>query len=133
MMTLYTSGTGGGSGNAANYYVWQERDPLTVSSYSAQVAMLYLTPIYIWDKAMGYKLFKTKDPMPPHAAYKIAIPTRLHLNAQESQVKRKSSVLLKNYQRRENSSQMRLCPQYLAHRKMKGQMRRRSKKLWSPF
>ena len=30
--------------------------------------MLYLTPIYIWDKAMGYKLVKTKGPMPPHVA-----------------------------------------------------------------
>ena len=67
-MTQYMEGTGGGPGDAANYSIWQERDPVTLSAYPNQVAKLYLTPIYMWDKDSSYSLVKVKGPMPNHAA-----------------------------------------------------------------
>ena len=67
-MTKYTMGTGGGSGDDANYCIWKDRDSTAVSSYSDQLSKLYLTPIYMMDKAAGFKMVKTKGPIPPNAA-----------------------------------------------------------------
>ena len=67
-MASYTKGTGGGSGDDVDYCIWQERDSTCVASYPDQLSKLYLTPIYMMDKAAGYRMIKPKGSLPPDAA-----------------------------------------------------------------
>ena len=62
IMHKYTEGTRGGSGDPTDYCLWDLRDGATVTSYTRQVAKLYITPIYMWDKASGFLLVKSKEP-----------------------------------------------------------------------
>ena len=68
IMHKYTEGTRGGSGDPTDYCLSDLRDGTSVTSYTRQVAKLYITPIYMWDKASGFLLVKSKDPLPSHAA-----------------------------------------------------------------
>ena len=61
-------GRGGGSGDDANYCIWQDRESTAVSSCPDQLSKLYLIPIYMMDKAAGYKMVKPKGKIPPNAA-----------------------------------------------------------------
>ena len=67
-MSRWTQNTGGGDGNAVAVVVWEERDAIDTATYHDQAAMLYLAPIYMWDKDLGYMLVKPKSPIPPGAA-----------------------------------------------------------------
>ena len=74
-MKTWTMGTGDGSGDPVVYGVWKDRDTLDICTYSDQLSMLYLTPIYIWDKEIGYKLVKPKEKMPPGATIQDTVPS----------------------------------------------------------
>ena len=68
IMHKYCEGTGGGSGDGADYCLWDLRDGTTVTSYNEQLGKPYITPIFMWDKAAGFPMVKAKDPLPSHAA-----------------------------------------------------------------
>ena len=68
-MFLYQKGTGGGSGDGADFCLWDKRDGTATSSYlGGQLSKLYMTPIYMWEKSANYPLVKSKEPIPSHAA-----------------------------------------------------------------
>ena len=68
-------GTGGGPGADENFCVWQERDLTLLVKYTPQYANLYVTVIYIWDKAKSFLLTKPKGPLPPGAAIRDGVAT----------------------------------------------------------
>lgn len=63
-MDKWTQGTGGGPGAESNYVSWQTRDPTNVSTYTEQDCQLYLTVVYMIDKAKGFLLVQPKDQLP---------------------------------------------------------------------
>ncbi len=64
MMKSYTMGTGGGPGAPENFADWKERDESYILRYTdQQVAMLYLTIVFMWDKLHDFPLKPAVGPM----------------------------------------------------------------------
>jgi hypothetical protein len=69
MMDKYTQGTGGGSGDDAQFTTWMERDDTCVVKYlEGQYSLLYLSVVKMWDRMFGHVFADVKDPLPDEAA-----------------------------------------------------------------
>ena len=69
MMDKYTQGTGGGSGDDAQFTTWMERDDTCVVTYlDSQYSLLYLSVVKMWDRMFGHVFADVKDPLPDESA-----------------------------------------------------------------
>ena len=60
-------GTGGGSGDPANFSNWQERDPLCFERYDTNSKSSYLTYIHMLNNQYHHPMLKVNDQLPPQA------------------------------------------------------------------
>jgi hypothetical protein len=64
MMELYTRGTGGGSGDPADYSDWEKREDTTILRYHNNSTSQYLTWVFMYDKQYEFILTKRLGPLP---------------------------------------------------------------------
>lgn len=64
MMELYTKGTGGGSGDPADYSDWEQREDTTILRYHNNSTSQYLTWVFMYDKQYEFILTKRLGPLP---------------------------------------------------------------------
>ena len=63
MMDMYTQGTGGGSGDDAEFTTWMDRDDTCVVTYlGGQHSLMYLSVVKMWDRMFNYVFADIKDP-----------------------------------------------------------------------
>lgn len=70
MMDMYTQGTGGGSGDDAEFTTWMDRDDTCVVTYlGGQNSLMYLSVVKMWDRMFSYVFADIKDALPDEADY----------------------------------------------------------------